>query len=82
MPWRGAEVARAGEAAASRRSPIRVAGARHQLVAVLGVAVCAVLAGARSYVAIAEWAHDLPVAVRRRLRIERVPQTVRTVKEC
>jgi predicted transposase YbfD/YdcC len=47
-------------------------GVRHQLVAVLGVAVCAVLAGARSYVAIAEWAQDLPLAVRRRLRIERV----------
>jgi hypothetical protein len=53
-----------------------------RLVAVLGVAVCAVLAGARSYVAIAEWAHDPPVAVRCRLRIERVPRTVRTVKEC
>jgi predicted transposase YbfD/YdcC len=47
-------------------------GVRHQLVAVLGVAVCAVLAGARSYVAIAEWAHDLPVVVRARLGIERV----------
>jgi predicted transposase YbfD/YdcC len=47
-------------------------GVRHQLVAVLGVAVCAVLAGARSYVAIAEWAHDLPVFVRKRLGIERV----------
>ena len=28
---------------------------RHRLVALLAVAVCAVLAGARSYVAIAEW---------------------------
>lgn len=48
-------------------------GVRHQLVAVLGAAVCAVLAGARSYVAIAEWAHDLPVAVRKRLGIDRNP---------
>lgn len=46
-------------------------GVRPQLVVVLGVAACAVLAGARSYVAIAEWAHDLPVAVRARLGIYR-----------
>jgi hypothetical protein len=32
-------------------------GCRHRLVTVLAVNVCAVLAGARSYVAIAEWAH-------------------------
>jgi predicted transposase YbfD/YdcC len=42
-------------------------GIRHRLVTVLALAVCAVLAGARSYVAIAEWAHDLPLAVRIRL---------------
>jgi predicted transposase YbfD/YdcC len=47
-------------------------GVRHQLVAVLGIAVCAVLAGARSYVAIAEWGQDLPVALLRRLGIWRV----------
>jgi hypothetical protein len=46
-------------------------GVRHQLVVVLGVAACAVLAGARSYVAIAEWAHDLPALVRIRLGIYR-----------
>jgi hypothetical protein len=38
-------------------------GVRHQLMTVLAAAVCAVLAGARSDVAIAEWAHDLPVSV-------------------
>jgi predicted transposase YbfD/YdcC len=37
------------------------------LVTVLALAVCAVLTGARSYVAIAEWAHDLPLGVRIRL---------------
>ena len=42
-------------------------GVRHRLVTVLALAVCAVLAGARSYVAIAEWAHDLPLGVRLRL---------------
>jgi hypothetical protein len=38
--------------------PRKRRGVRHRLVAVLGLAVCAVLAGARSYVAIAEWAAD------------------------
>ena len=42
-------------------------GIRHRLVTVLALAVCAVLAGARSYVAIAEWAHDLPLGARVRL---------------
>ena len=42
-------------------------GIRHRLVTVLALAVCAVLTRARSYVAIAEWAHDLPLGVRIRL---------------
>ena len=46
-------------------------GIRHRLVTVLAVAVCAVLTGARSYVAIAEWAHDLPLGVRIRLGLVR-----------
>src|SRR5216117_4333800 len=33
-------------------------GVRHRLVTILGLAVCAVLAGARSFTAIAEWAAD------------------------
>jgi predicted transposase YbfD/YdcC len=33
-------------------------GVRHRLAVILGVAICAVLAGARSYTAIAEWAAD------------------------
>jgi len=33
---------------------------RHPLIAVLCAAVCAVAAGAQSYVAIAEWVADLP----------------------
>jgi predicted transposase YbfD/YdcC len=55
-------------------------GVRHQLVLVLGVAVCAVFAGARSYVAIAEWAHDLPIGVRRRLGIERNPPSETAIR--
>lgn len=51
--------------------PRKTRGVRHQLVSVLAAAVCAVLAGARTYVAIAEWACDLPISVRIRLGIGR-----------
>ena len=33
-------------------------GVRHRLAVIMGLAVCAVLAGARSFTAIAEWAAD------------------------
>jgi hypothetical protein len=33
-------------------------GVRHRLAVILGLAVCAVLAGARSFTALAEWAAD------------------------
>jgi hypothetical protein len=33
-------------------------GIRHRLAVILGLAVCAVLAGARSFTAVAEWAAD------------------------
>jgi predicted transposase YbfD/YdcC len=65
--------------------PRKARGVRHRLVTVLAAAVCAVLAGARSYVAIAEWAHDLPVSVRLRLGIgRRAPSesTFRRVLRC
>jgi len=51
--------------------PRKSRGVRHRLVTVLAAAVCAVLAGARSYAVIAEWAHDLPVSVRLRLGMGR-----------
>jgi hypothetical protein len=35
-------------------------GVRHRLVVILTAAICAVAAGAQSYVAIAEWVADLP----------------------
>jgi hypothetical protein len=38
--------------------PRKRRGLRHTLPVILGVVVCAVLAGARSFVAIAEWAAD------------------------
>lgn len=43
--------------------PRKPRGIRHSLVTLLSVAVCAVAAGARSFVAIAEWVADLPVEV-------------------
>jgi predicted transposase YbfD/YdcC len=50
-------------------------GRRHPLVGVLGVAVCAVLAGARSLAAIGEWASDAPCQVLAALGIRRDPLT-------
>jgi predicted transposase YbfD/YdcC len=43
--------------------PRKRRGVRHSLVVVLTVAVCAVAAGARSFVTVAEWVADLPVEV-------------------
>src|SRR6266508_560677 len=44
-------------------------GIRHRLETILAVAVCAVLAGARSFVAIAEWAADADTKTREQLGI-------------
>jgi predicted transposase YbfD/YdcC len=50
-------------------------GRRHTLVGVLGVAVCAMLAGARSLAAIGEWASDAPGQVLAALGTRRDPLT-------
>jgi predicted transposase YbfD/YdcC len=50
-------------------------GRRHALVAVLAVAVCAVLAGARSLAAIGEWAGDAPCHVLAALGVRHNPWT-------
>jgi predicted transposase YbfD/YdcC len=55
------------EALARVPDPRDPRGRRYPLVAVLAVSVCAVLAGGRSYVAIAEWAADAPPRLRARL---------------
>ena len=43
--------------------PRKARGIRHRLAILLTVTVCAVAAGARSFVAVAEWAADLPAAL-------------------
>ena len=43
--------------------PRKRRGVRHKLGIVLTTAVCAVAAGARSFVAVAEWVADLPAEV-------------------
>jgi hypothetical protein len=55
--------------------PRRRRGRRHALGAVLAVAVCAVLAGARSLTAIGEWAQDAPSLVLAALGVRRDPLT-------
>jgi DDE_Tnp_1-associated len=50
-------------------------GRRHPLVGVLGVAVAAVLAGARSLAAIGEWVQDAPGPVLAALGARRDPLT-------
>ena len=49
-------------------------GVRYQLAGVLAVAVTAVLAGARSFAAIGEWAADLPAEHLPRLRLTTAPE--------
>lgn len=48
-------------------------GRQHALSAVLGLACCAILCGARSYSAIAQWAHDHDIALMHRLGFHRTP---------
>jgi len=60
--------------------PRKPRGVRHGLVTVLSVAVCAVAAGARSFVAIAEWAADLPAEAAAALGINAAPPSESAVR--
>jgi hypothetical protein len=74
----------AGEVAGSPRRLVEVfagvpdprgrRGVRHRLAVLLTLATCAVLAGARSYAAIGEWAADSGETTRHALGIVRVPE--------
>jgi DDE_Tnp_1-associated len=48
-------------------------GVRHRLAVILGLAVCAVLAGARSFTAIAEWAADADAETLAKLGVRECP---------
>jgi hypothetical protein len=56
---------------ATIHDPRQACGSRHPLVAILAMAAAAVLAGARSMAAIAEWAADAPQPVRAALGARR-----------
>lgn len=66
---------------ATVKDPRAARGVRHRFATILAVSVCAVLAGARSYVAIAEWARDLDPGVRVRLGLAlRRPPSESTIR--
>jgi predicted transposase YbfD/YdcC len=74
-PLRPAETPHLLTHLASITDPRTRAGCRHPLVAILVLAAAAVLAGARSIAAIAEWAADAPQPVRAALGTRRNPHT-------
>lgn len=55
-------------------------GVRHRLVVILSVALAAVCTGARSFTAIAEWAHDTPADALQRLGIDGRPPSESTIR--
>jgi predicted transposase YbfD/YdcC len=74
-PLRPAETPHLLAYLATLSDPRTRAGRRHSLVAILVLAAAAVLAGARSIAAIAEWAADAPQPVRAALGTRRDPLT-------
>jgi predicted transposase YbfD/YdcC len=68
------------EALGAVADPRKRRGVRHGFVSILALCACAVLAGARSFVAIAEWALDLTPLLRKRLGIGRVPPCESTIR--
>ena len=74
-PLRPAETPHLLAYLATVTDPRTRAGRRHPLAAILVLAAAAVLAGARSIAAIAEWAADAPQPVRAALGARRDPLT-------
>jgi len=68
------------KAFAAVADPRKKRGVRHRFVSILAVSACAVLAGARSFTSIAEWAHDLTPAGRAKLGIGRVAPSESTIR--
>jgi hypothetical protein len=56
-------------------------GVRHQLAVILGLALCAVVAGARSFTAIAEWAADADEQTLRVLGVTRAVSSESTFRQ-
>ena len=57
-------------------TPVSARGVRHRLAVVLTTTVCAVAAGARSFVAVAEWVADLPDTLADTLGTAAVPEQI------
>jgi hypothetical protein len=56
-------------------------GRQHTLSAVLGLVCCAILCGARSYAAIAQWATDQDIAWMHRLGFNRTPPKMHGIRK-
>lgn len=75
-----AELAGLFAALSAVTDPRRRRGVRHRCTAILVAAAGAVLAGARTFTAIAEWTHDLPPGVRSRLGFGRSVPSESTIR--
>jgi len=60
--------------------PRKRRGVRHRFISILALCACAVLAGAKSFIAIDEWALDLIPLLRAKLGIGRVPPCESTIR--